>query len=90
MNSKGARESATRAYESIEQDGKAKHVKMLLNIHLDPAHKAFMLFEAPTAEAVRDCLVGCGFLGFLDIDFYLVTPIPELLKAVEDFPTIYP
>ncbi|MCI4352409.1 MAG: hypothetical protein L3K14_03365 [Thermoplasmata archaeon] len=90
MNSKGARESALRAYDSIEKEGGKKRVKLVLNIHLDPAHKAFMLFEAPTAESVRDCLMECGFAGFLDMDFHLVTPISELLKSTSDLPTIYP
>jgi hypothetical protein len=64
-------------------------VKILLDIHLDPVHKAFMLFEAPNAEAVGDLLVISGFTHFLDFEFYLVTPIKELLVHADDMPTLF-
>ncbi len=78
------------AYAAIEKEGKEKRIKLIHNLHLDPAHKAFMLFEAPNAETLRDCLVHCGFLGFLDLSFYLVTPVAELLENASDFPIRYP
>ncbi len=59
-------------------------------IHLDPAHKGFMLLEAGNAEAVRDFLVQGGFFHILDSELYLVTPIAELLKQADKIPTIYP
>ena len=36
-------------------------MQILLDIHIDPDHKAFMLFEAPNAQAFRDFLVVAGF-----------------------------
>jgi hypothetical protein len=68
---------------------KSLDVKVLLNIHLDPGHKALALFEAPNAEAVRDLLVRGGFMHFVDMEFHLVTPIEELAKNIDKFPTIY-
>lgn len=90
MTSKAAREASTRAYGMLDNLLKQKHAKLLLDIHLDPNHKAFMLFEAPTAEAVRDILGESGLITFLDLSFHLVTPIPELLKMAGQIPTIYP
>ena len=90
MTSKAAREAAKNAYAALDGLLKAKHAKLLLDIHLDPNHKAFMLFEAPTAETVRDIAAESGMIAFLDMDFHMVTPIPELLKMSEKIPTIYP
>lgn len=59
-------------------------------IHLDPAHKGLLLLEGPSAETVRDFLVQGGFFHFLDNEFYLVTPVADLLKATQDVPTIFP
>ncbi|MCI4340279.1 MAG: hypothetical protein L3J73_03310, partial [Thermoplasmata archaeon] len=80
MASKGAREAAMKAYESLEGLLKSHKAKLLLDLHLDPNHMAFMMFEAPTAEAVRDIVTDSGMVQFLDLSFHLITPIPELLK----------
>lgn len=90
MNSKGAREVAMKAYGGMEQMLKQKHAKLVSDLHLDPNHMAFMLFEAPSAEVVRDILMESGLGSFLDLNLHLVTPIPELLKRAADFPTYYP
>lgn len=90
MSSKGAREAAMKAYESLGKHLAEKHVKVVLDLHLDPAHKSFMLLEAPSAEAVRDVLLFSGFGTFLDLEFHLITPIAELLPLASKFPTYYP
>lgn len=90
MTSKGAREAAMKAYAALDELLKQKHVKLLSDLHLDPSHKAFMLFEAPSAEAVRDVLLHSGLGSFLDFDFHLVTPIGELLPKASGFPVYYP
>jgi hypothetical protein len=64
-------------------------VTTILNIHLDPGHKALMVLEAPTAEAARDFLVRGGFMHFTDMEFHLVTPVEELLRHADQFPTVY-
>ncbi len=76
-------------YAKLPRLLKQLNVKILMDIHLNPGHKVFMLFDAPNAEAVRDLLVMAGFSYFLDSEFYLVTPIGQLLKHIEDMPTIY-
>lgn len=64
-------------------------VKIKVDVHLDPDHKAFTLFEAPSAEAVRDFLVQGGFAHYVNMEFPLVTPIQDLIKQAQDMPTIY-
>lgn len=90
LTSKAAREAAKRAYGALDGSLKQKDAKLLLDIHLDPSHKAFMLFEAPSAEAVRDIVAESGLISFLELDFHLVTPIPQQLQMAEKIPTIYP
>lgn len=73
----------------LEEKAKAKGITISVNVHLDPAHKALMIFEAPSAEAVRDLVYEAGFMQFTEMEFYLTTPIPELVARVEEFPTVY-
>jgi hypothetical protein len=89
MSNKAVREMAKKAYEQLPALCKKLNVKVLLDIHLDPNHKALMLLEAPTAEAARDLVMMAGFGYFLDLDFHLVTPIADLLKQQETMPTIF-
>ena len=79
-----------KAYGGLEQLLKSKHAKLVSDLPRDPNHMAFVLFEAPSAEVVRDILMESGFGSFLDLDLRLVTPIPELLKKAGDMPTYYP
>ena len=62
---------------------------VLLDLHLDPNHRIFTLFEAPNAEAVRDLLVRAGSTHYLELSFHLVTPIAEILKHADEMPTLY-
>jgi hypothetical protein len=48
-----------------------------------------MLLEADRAETVRDFLVQGGFFHFLDSELYLVTPIADLMKNIDNIPTAY-
>jgi hypothetical protein len=89
MTNKAVRAFAKKTYAQLPKLTKRYDVKILLDIHLDPGHKSFMLLEAPNAEAVRDFLVIAGFAHFLDFDFYLVTPIKELLAHADDIPTLF-
>ena len=90
MTSKGAREAALKAYDGMEQMSKQKHIKMLSDLHLDPNHMTFMVFDAPSAEVVRDFLMESGMGSFLNLNLHLVTPISELLKKAGGMPTFYP
>ena len=89
MSNKAAREHVRQVYAHLPALSKKLNVKIILDLHLDPNHKAFMLFEAPNAEAVRDLLAMAGFTHFLELDFHLVTPVPELLKHIDEMPAIF-
>ncbi len=89
MTNKSVREFLMKKMPEHEQLTKKLGVKVLSEIHLDPDHKAFMLFEAKSAEAVRDFLVQGGYTHYLRTEFYMVTPVAELLKHAEDMPTIF-
>ncbi len=47
------------------------------------------MLDAPTAESARDFVIQAGLMHFTDMDFYIVTPVVELLKQVEKIPTIF-
>ncbi len=79
-----------KAYAGLEKMLSTHKAKLVLDLHLDPNHKAFMLFEAPSAEAVRDVVMMSGLGSFLDCDFHLVTSIPDTLKLLGNFPILYP
>jgi hypothetical protein len=73
----------------VDDKAKAKGITILTNVHLDPAHKALMIFDAPDAESVRDLMFEGGFVQFTDMEFFLVTPLPELVAKVGDYPTVF-
>ena len=88
--SKATREAAKKADGGLEELLKQEHAKLLLNLHLDPAHKVFRRFEAPTAETVRDILVDAGLSSGFGLEFHMVTPYAEFLTTADKFPAIYP
>ena len=55
-------------------------------LHLDPSHRTLLLAEAPNAEALRDFIYEVGLNQFNNLDFYLVTPIPELVEKSAGWP----
>ncbi len=89
MTNRAVREFMNKQFPKHPALAKRLGVKILLDIHLDPDHKAFTLFEAPNAESVRDFLVQGGFTHYVNIEFHLVTPIQELMKQAQEMPTIY-
>jgi hypothetical protein len=89
MTNKRVREFAMKSFQGNDALAKKLGVKVLSELHLDPDHKAFILFEAKSAEAVRDYLVQGGYSHFSRLEFHLVTPISELLKHADEMPTIY-
>ena len=89
LSNKASRENDEKSVRPASSLCKKLNAKLLLDLHLDPNHKGFMLFEAPTAEAVRDLVTMSGFMYYLDLDFHLVTPISSILKHVDEMPTIF-
>ena len=55
MTNKTVREFLMKTFPGNEALAKKLGVRVLSEIHLDPDHKAFMLFEAKSAAASRAC-----------------------------------
>jgi hypothetical protein len=89
MTNKAVREFVMKQFPKNPAIAKRLGVKVKMEIHLDPDHQAFILFEAPSAEAVRDYLAEAGYGHFSRLSFHMVTPIEELLKQADKMPTVY-
>ena len=89
LTNKAVRAFAQKNSAQLPELAKKKGLKVLASLHLDPNHRAFIWFEAPTAEAVRDLLAEAGFLHYAELNFHLVTPLDDLMKQADRFPTLY-
>ena len=90
MSNRSAREFAKKTISQMDELARKHGIKFVVPyMHLDPAHKGLMLVEADRAEAVRDFLMQAGFFHFLDMEFYMVSPIAELMKNIDNIPTAY-
>lgn len=58
-------------------------------LHLDPAHKLLIVYEAPNAEALLDYAMESHFGQIMDIEFWRTTPLDELFKQAEGQPPLY-
>ena len=89
MANKAVRAWSAKNMKNLSKMEKKFHLKVLQNLHLDPNHKALILFEARKAEDVRDFIAEAGFMHFCENEFYFVTPVEALLKKADSIPTIY-
>ncbi|HWB67343.1 MAG TPA: hypothetical protein VG708_11015 [Mycobacteriales bacterium] len=89
MSNAKVRKHALANLPQLDDKAKARGVEIALNVHLDPAHRALMVFDAPSAEAVRDLVFEVGLMQFTEMEFFMVTPLSELVARVDEFPTIY-
>ena len=90
-SSKGAEGLAEQMMEKMEEAAARLGVTFEgPPLHLDPSHRTLMLAEAPNAEALRDFIYDVGLNQFNNLDFYLVTPIPELVAKSAEWPKIFP
>jgi hypothetical protein len=78
--SKSAAKFAEEAFKRLPEVAQRLGVTLDVPLHLDPSHKMLVLAEAPTAEALRDLIFEVGYSRFNNLDFYLVTPVPELIE----------
>jgi hypothetical protein len=89
MTNAAVRDFVMKSFPAIPDIAKELGVTVIANDHLDPAHKALLVLEAPTAEAARDFVFRAGFMHFTEMEFYLVTPVEELIQMAAAVPTIY-
>lgn len=50
-------------------------VKVVTDIHLDPAHKALLILDAPSAEFARDYLAMAKYGTLFASDFHFCNPL---------------
>ncbi len=89
MANKTVREFAGKMFAKMDDYAKKHGVKVVSYDHLDPAHRAFMILEAPSAEAARDFLFEAGFVDFLELELYLLTPVSDVLKNADKMPPLF-
>jgi hypothetical protein len=83
-----ARERARQTHQALPGLMAAKNVTMIAEYHLDPEHRAILIFDAPNIEAVRDVLVQSGFMQYCDGRIYPVSTLKEALERTKDLKPI--
>lgn len=80
LSNAGSRRIAKRTYDVLPGLMEARGMKMIGGYHLDPEHRAILIFEAKTVEDVRDVLYQSGFMHFCDGRIFPTTPLAEMHK----------
>jgi hypothetical protein len=62
-------------------------IEMTGDYHLDPEHRAILIFEARSVEDVRDLLYESGYMGWCNGRIFPTTPLSQMhrfaISAVE-------
>jgi hypothetical protein len=79
------RKLSQRTHEKLPSLMEKYGIVRLGDYHLDPEHRAILIFEAASVEDVRDLLYESGFMGWCDGRIYPTTPLSQMhLKAVAE------
>ena len=89
LSNKVTREMADKSYAQMPTLTEKHKVKVVAGYHLDPEHRAMVVVEAPSIEAVRDLLYEAGFMHWNDATIYPTTPLHEIHEWVKTQPTIF-
>jgi hypothetical protein len=84
-----ARERARQTHEALPPLRAETNVTLVADYHLDPEHRAILIFQAPNIEAVRDVLVKSGFMQYCDGRIYPVSTLRESFERTKDLKPIY-
>ncbi len=82
------REHAKRTAEALPRLMEEKDIEMIGDYHLDPEHRAILIFEAPSVETVRDLLYESGFMHFNNGRIYPASRLSEVRDRAMDQPPI--
>lgn len=82
LSNMSTREQASKAQALLPILMKQRGMKMVGSYHLDPEHRAILVFEAKSVEDVRDVLYECGYMHFCDGRIFPCTPLAEMHKWV--------
>jgi len=83
-----ARERARQTHEALPGLMAEKTVSLIAEYHLDPEHRAILIFDAPNIEAVRDVLVQSGFMQYCNGRIYPVSTLKQALERTKDLKPI--
>ncbi len=89
LTNKAVREFAMSHLPRMDEYAAKHGVSVVANNHLDPAHRALLVLDAPTAEAARDFVYDAGFMQFTSMEFFLVRPVAEVIQAAGEIETVY-
>jgi hypothetical protein len=88
MANAASRQRARETHELLPKLMAELGVSLVADYHLDPEHRALMVFDAPSIEAVRDVLVRSGFMQYCDGRIYPVSTLKEALERTKDLKPI--
>jgi hypothetical protein len=64
-------------------------IRQIGDYHLDPEHRAIMVYRAPSVETLRDFLYRSGFCAYVNSRIYPSRPLSELAKWIETEPPMF-
>ena len=74
------RKMSERTHERMPALMAKRGIKMIGDYHLDPEHRAILIFEARSVEDVRDLLYESGFMGWCNGRIFPTTRLSEMHK----------
>jgi hypothetical protein len=89
ISNKASRDMAKKGFSQLPKLSEKYGVKVTQWHHFDPEHLSVMMVEANNPESVRDLLMEGGFMHWCDLRIYPVTPIEDIMKQIDNFPSIY-
>lgn len=64
-------------------------IKQIGDYHLDPEHRAIMVYQAPSVETLRDFLYRSGFCAYVNARIYPSRPLSEIAKWIDTEPPMF-
>ena len=74
------RKMAERTHKALPGLMEKRGMKVVGSYHLDPEHRAILIWQAKSVEDVRDVLYESGFMHYCDGRIYPTTPLGEMHK----------
>ena len=75
----------TRAPKLMKELG----IRQIGDYHLDPEHRAIMIYEAPSVEVLRDFLYRSGFCAYVNARIYPSRPLAEIARWIDTEPPMF-
>jgi hypothetical protein len=89
LSNRSVREASKKTWSQLPAVRQKYGIEVIAGYHLDLEHKAIVVVEAPSAEAVRDFLYESGFMHWNDARIFLTRPLEEVREWTMKQPTIF-